>query len=258
MPDLFRLDGKVAVVIGGAGGLGEPIALGFTQQGAKVVVASRNLPNVQKVAQRIQMETSSEAVAFQVDATDEQSVTYLVEQVVAKFGTVDILMNAHGTAIKRPAAEFPLDVWNQQFSLNVNAIMIPCREFGKVMIEKKKGKIINMSSERGSRATSWGGNTGYSASKGAVEMFTRALAAEWGPYNINVNAVAPSIIRTPLTESLGTLTPEHLTKYLANVPLQRIGEPSDIVGVCAFLASPASDFITGQILYLDGGLSIIS
>ena len=258
MPDLFRLDGKVAVVIGGAGGLGKPIALGFTQQGAKVVVASRNLPNVQKAAQNIQAETSSEVVAFQVDATDEQSVAHLVELVVAKFGTVDILMNAHGTAIKRPAAEFPLDVWNQQFSLNVNATMIPCREFGKVMIEKKKGKIINMSSERGSRATFWGGNTGYSASKGAVEMFTRALAAEWGPYNINVNAVAPSIIRTPLTESLGILTPEHLTKYLANVPLQRIGEPPDIVGVCVFLASPASDFITGQILYLDGGLSVVS
>ena len=256
--ELFRLDGKVAVVIGGAGGLGEPIAIGFAQQGAKVVVASRRLEAVQEVAEKIRKETGADAAAFQVDATNEQSVAQLVEQVVAKFGTVDILMNAHGTAIKRPAAEFPLDVWNEQFNLNVNAVMLPCREFGKVMIEKKKGKIINMSSERGSRVTIWGGNVGYSASKGALEMYTRALASEWAPYNINVNGVAPSIIRTPLTESLGILSEEHLTKYLANCPLKRVGEPQDIVGVTVFLAAPASDFITGAIIYLDGGVNIIS
>lgn len=259
MLDIFSLEGRVAVVIGGAGGLGEPIATGFAQQGAKVVVASRRLEAVQKVAEKIRaVEPFSEAVAFRVDATSEESVAQLKEQVLARFGTVDILMNAHGTAIKKPAAEFPLEVWNKQFNLNVNAVMIPCREFGKVMIEKKKGKIINMSSERGSRITIWGGNAGYSASKGALEMYTKALASEWAPYNINVNAVAPSMIRTPLTESLGQLTPEYLSKYLANCPLKRIGEPQDIVGVTVFLASPASDFITGTVIYLDGGMNIIS
>ncbi len=258
MIDLFKLDGKVAVVIGGAGGLGKPIATGFAQQGARVAVASRRLQAVQDTAQEIQKETGAEVAAFQVDATDEQSVARLVEQVVAEFGTVDILMNAHGTSIKSPAAEFSLDDWNKQFNLNVNAVMLPCREFGKVMIEKKKGKIIIMSSERGSRCTIWGGNAGYCASKGAVEMYTKALASEWAPYNINVNGVAPSIIRTPLTESLGILTEEHLTKYLANCPLKRVGEPEDIVGVTIFLASPASDYITGAILYVDGGVNIIS
>ena len=256
MADLFRLDGKVAVVIGGAGGLGKPIATGFAQQGAKLVVASRNLPNVQNVAQKIQSETASEVVAFQVDATNEQSVAQLVEQVVAKFGTVDILMNACGTTIKRPAAEFPLDDWNQQLNLNVNATMISCREFGKVMIEKKKGKIINMSSVRGTRATTWVGNTGYCASKGAVDMFTRALAAEWAQYNINVNAVAPSMIRTPLTEPL-LADPERVKKYEARVPMKRVGGPEDMTGVTIFLASPASDYVTGQVLYLDGGLTAI-
>ncbi|MDP2916304.1 MAG: SDR family oxidoreductase [Dehalococcoidia bacterium] len=257
MIDLFRMDGKVAVVIGGAGGLGEPIALGFAFYGAKVAVAGRRLENVQAVAERIQKETASEAAAFQVDASDEQSVIRLKEQVVAKFGTVDILMNAHGLSIKKPAVEFPLDIWNQQFSLNVNAFMLPCREFGKVMIAKKKGKIINMSSVRGTRATMWGGNAGYCASKGALDMFTKALASEWAPYNINVNAIAPSIVRTKLAEKAGVLAPDHLKKYLANVPLQRIGEPEDIVGLSVFLASRASDFITGQIMYLDGGLTAV-
>ena len=127
--ELFRLDGKVAVVIGGAGGLGEPIALGFAQQGAKVVVASRRLEAVQEVAEKIRKETGADAAAFQVDATNEQSVAQLVEQVEAKFGTVDILMNAHGTTIKRPVTEFPLDDWNLQFDLNVNALAYGKRNF---------------------------------------------------------------------------------------------------------------------------------
>lgn len=258
MQDMFRLDGKVAVVIGGAGGLGEPIAKGFASRGARVAVASRRLDAVQDVAKKIQQETSSsQAAAFQVDATDEKNVIQFKEQVLAKFGTVDILMNAHGTSIKSPAAEFPVDIWNKQFSLNCLAIMLPCREFGKVMIEKKKGKIINMSSIRGTRATLWGGNTGYSATKGAVDMYTKALASEWAPYNITVNAIAPTIIRTPLTEALGNLTEEHLKKYLANVPLKRIGEPKDMVGLATFLACEESDYMTGQIFCLDGGLTAV-
>lgn len=257
MDDMFRLDGKVAVVIGGSGGLGEPIATGFARRGARVAVASRRLDAIAETAKRIQKETSSEAAGFQVDATDEKSVMQLKEQVLAKFGTVDILMNAHGTSLKKPAAEFPVDIWNQQYALNCLALMLPCREFGKVMIEKKKGKIINLSSIRGTRATFWGGNAAYSSSKGAVDMYTKAVAAEWAPYNINVNAIAPTIIRTPLTESLGILTPEYLKKYLANVPLQRIGEARDIVGLTVFLASEESDYITGQIFYLDGGMTAV-
>jgi gluconate 5-dehydrogenase len=124
------------------------------------------------------------------------------------------------------------------------------------MIEKKKGKVINLSSVRGLRATLWGGNEGYCATKGAVDMITRSLASEWAPYNINVNAIAPSLIYTELA-SATLQDPERLQKYLANVPLKRVGQPRDLVGACIFLASAASDFITGQILYLDGGLTAI-
>jgi NAD(P)-dependent dehydrogenase (short-subunit alcohol dehydrogenase family) len=256
MEDLFRLDGKVAVVIGGAGGIGEIMANGLAGQGAKVVVASRNMGKLEAVARKIQSDTKSEAVPFQVDVTDQQSVARLADQVVKKFRTVDILVNAQGINTKRPAVDFPVEDWDQLFNVNVKGTMLTCSQFGKVMVEKKKGKVINVSSVRGVRATLWGGNEGYCATKGAVDMITRSLASEWAPYNINVNAIAPLLIRTELAAP--TLSdPEKLQKYVANVPFKRIGEPQDLVGVSIFLASPASDFITGQILYLDGGLTAI-
>lgn len=256
MTDMFRLDGKVAVVIGGSGGIGEIIAHGLARQGAKVVVASRNIEKLETIARKIRSETKSEAAAFQVDITEKQSVVRLVTQVVSKFGTVDILVNSQGINTKRPAIGFPVEDWDQLFNVNVKGTMLTCSEFGKVMVEKKRGKVINVSSVRGIRATLWGGNEGYCATKGAVDMITRALASEWAPYNINVNAIAPLLIRTELAAP--TLSdPEKFQKYVANVPFKRIGEPQDLVGVCVFLASPASDFITGQILYLDGGLTAI-
>ena len=257
MADLFRLDGKVAVVMGGAGGIGEIMAFGLAGQGAKVVVASRNIQKLQTIAQKIKDGTKSEAAAFQVDMTDKQSVTRLADQVVKKFGTVDILVNAQGVNTKKAAVGFPVEDWDQLFNVNVRGTMLACSEFGKVMVEKKKGKVINVSSVRGVRATLWGGNEGYCSTKGAVDMMTRALASEWAPYNVNVNAIAPLLIRTPLAAP--TLNdPEKFQKYVANVPFKRIGEPQDLVGVCIFLASAASDFITGQIIYLDGGLTAVA
>jgi NAD(P)-dependent dehydrogenase (short-subunit alcohol dehydrogenase family) len=257
MTDLFRLDGKVATVIGGAGGLGEAIAHGLAQYGARVVIASRNLQKLEKVAMNISSdpEVISEVTALQVDVTDEQSVARLAEQIVDKFGTVDILVNAHGENIKKPSVEFPMADWERLFDINVKGTMTTCREFGKIMIEKRKGKIINLSSIRGARGTD-GGNTGYGATKGAVDMITRMLAAEWARYNINVNAIAPSIIMTEMLAR--ALDPARLEMLKAKSPLGRMAEPKDIVGMCILLASAASDFISGQIIYIDGGLSAIA
>jgi len=256
MKDLFRLDGKVAVVIGGSGGIGEIMAAGLAGQGAKVAVCGRNMAKLETITKTIQSETKSETTAFQVDITNKESVARLAEQVLAKFKTVDILVNSQGLNIKRDAVGFPTGDWDQMFDVNVKGTMLACSEFGKVMVEKKRGKVINLSSVRGVRATLWGGNEGYCATKGAVDMITRSLASEWAPYNINVNAIAPLLIRTELAKA--TLSsPEKLQKYVANVPFKRIGEPEDLVGLCIFLASPASDFITGQIIYLDGGLTAV-
>ncbi len=257
MANLFRVDDKVAVVVGGAGGIGEALGHGLAEYGAKVVIADLNIEGAEKVAQDIRSKFKSEAVAIKFDITDEKSVAQLVEQAVSKFGTVDILVNSQGVNVKHQATEFPVDGWDFMFNINVRGTMLTCREFGKVMTKNKNGgKVINLSSVRGVRATFWSGNEGYSATKAAIDMITRSLASEWAQYKINVNAIGPSTIATPFSER--TLQdPERLKRFLASCPLGRVGQPVDIIGVCIFLASPASDFITGQILYLDGGLTAI-
>lgn len=255
MEDLFRLDGKVAVVIGGGGGIGRHLAQGLVQYGAKVVVASRNLEKLEKVAEEIRSAYNADVTALQVDITDEESVARLRDQVLSKYGTVDILVNSQGYNAKSPAAEFPTQEWDTLFDVNVKGTMLTCREFGKIMIEKRKGKIINISSVRGARATKWAGNLGYCTTKSAVDMITKALAAEWAPYNVNVNAIAPAWVDTGFSPSLRD--PARLKIALDSIPMGRIATPKDIIGVCVFLASPASDFITGQIIYVDGGLTVI-
>lgn len=254
MSSRFDLNGKVAVVIGGAGGLGEQCAAELSRMGASVVVASRNLEALEKTAAKIQSETGRETAAFQVDVTDEQSVRDLVDKVVGRFGTVDILVNTHGMNIKKAALEYPADDWDRLFAVNVKGVMIPCKIFGKLMVEKKQGKIINMSSVRGIRGTD-GGNMGYGATKGAVDMITRMLAAEFAPYNVTVNALGPSLV---LTETIKrNVAPERLEMLKNASPLKRMGTPQDVAGVCAFLASEAADFMTGQIIYVDGGLTAV-
>lgn len=256
MDDMFSLKGKTAVVIGGAGSIGGAVALGLAQQGAKLAIASRDLKKIQDKAQAIKEETGAEVLGLTVDVNEEKSVIELSEQVLSQFGTVDILVNAHGANTKVPAENFAAETWDALFDLNVRGVMFCCREFGKIMIKNKRGKITNLSSVRGSRATLWGGNLGYCASKSAVDMLTRALASEWAQYNINVNAVAPSLVAKP--ETWATRTPEQIEKYLANIPLKRVADPSETAGIFAFLSSPASDFITGQVIYLDGGLTAVA
>jgi NAD(P)-dependent dehydrogenase (short-subunit alcohol dehydrogenase family) len=257
MANLFRVDNQVAVVVGGAGGIGEALGSGLAEYGAKVIIADVSMERAQEVAADIRAKyKTSDAVAMKFDISDEKSVAALRDQVVSTFGTVDILVNSQGVNVKKNGTEFPVADWDFMFNINVRGTMLTCREFGKVMVERKKGKVINLSSVRGVRATFWPGNEGYSATKAAIDMITRSLASEWAQYKINVNAIGPSTVATKFSEK--TLQdPERLKRFLASCPLGRVGQPVDIVGACVFLASPASDFITGQIIYLDGGLTAI-
>jgi NAD(P)-dependent dehydrogenase (short-subunit alcohol dehydrogenase family) len=253
MEDMFRLDGKVALVTGGAGGIGRVLALGLSQYGAQVVVSSRNQEALVEAAAQIQAQTGREAHAIAADVTDENSMQRLVSTIMAKLGAVDILVNAMGLNVKRNALEYPMDEWDRLFEVNVKGTMIACKQVGQVFKEKKTGKVINLSSVRGVRGHT-GGNVGYCATKGAVELITRALALEWAPYHINVNALGPSLIITPGTVHIKN-NPRLAEQYRATVPLGRLGEPGDLIGACVFLASGASDFITGQTIYVDGGLT---
>lgn len=253
MEDMFRLDGSVALVMGGAGGIGRVLALGLSRYGAAVVVSSRDRGALDEAARQIQAETAGPVVATVADVMEEKSMANVVNRTLAQFGRIDILVNAMGINLKRDALEFPMEDWDCMFDVNVRGTMIACKQVGQVFKANRQGKIINLSSVRGIRGYA-GGNVGYCATKGAVELITKALALEWAPYNIHVNALGPSLIITPGTVHIKN-NPSLAEKYRATVPLGRLGEPQDLIGACVFLASRASDFITGQTIYVDGGLA---
>lgn len=253
MKDIFKLDGQIAIVTGGAGGIGEALALGLGMHGATVIVSSRNQEAIEKVAAKITAESGNEAIAIPCDVTDEKSMGDLVSAVVKKYGRLDIMVNAMGMNIKHDAFEYPVEDWDKLFNVNVKGTMIACKAAGKVMRDQKSGSIINLSSVRGIRGYT-GGNSGYCATKGAVELITKALALEWAGFGIRVNAIGPALIITPGTKHIAE-NPELAKKYASAVPMGRIGMPEDLSGACVFLASRAAGFISGQTIYVDGGLT---
>ena len=253
MKDMFKLNGKIAIVTGGAGGIGEALAMGLSIHGATVIVSSRNQASIAKVAEQITATSGNQAMAIASDVTDEGSVQKMVDAVVQKYGRIDILVNAMGMNIKRDAFEYPMQDWDKIFEVNVKGTMIACKIVGKVMRDQKGGAIVNLSSVRGIRGYT-GGNTGYCATKGAVELITKALALEWAPHHIRVNALGPALVITPGTKHIAE-TPELAKKYAAAVPLGRIGMPEDMAGAVIFLCSDAAGFVTGQTIYVDGGLT---
>jgi gluconate 5-dehydrogenase len=250
LSDIFNLLGKVAIVTGGAGGIGKTLSIGLARHGADVVVTSRTLSKLESVASEINT-TGKKALAIACDVTDEQSVNNMVNQAEKEFSHIDILVNVAGTIVRDPAESINIEDWQKVINFNVRGTFLCCQAVGKVMIKQGGGKIINMSSVRG-RLGAPVGAVAYSPSKGAVDSLTRTLASEWAKYNIYVNAIAPALIETDLTrEALSR--PDFAKANLARIPLNRWGYPEDIVGPAVFLASKASDFITGQIIYVDGG-----
>jgi gluconate 5-dehydrogenase len=175
--------------------------------------------------------------------------------VMQAFSKIDILVNVAGTNARFSAEEMPAEEFERVIRFNVLGTFLACQAVGKVMIEQKRGKIINMSSVRGKVAPSIGG-TAYASSKGGVDSLTKTLAAEWAKYNIHVNALAPALVITDMTREFLS-KPEIYSKMTADIPLSRLGNPEDIVGPTVLLASDESDFMTGQILYIDGGLSAV-
>ena len=254
MADLFDLTDKVAVVTGGAGGIGIALAKGLADAGADVVVASRNLANLEPVAGDIKAK-GRKSMAVSIDVTDENSVQAMVDSVIKEFGKIDILVNAHGLAIRKPAETFPREDFQMVMDINSVGTFLTCQAVGREMIKQGSGRIINLSSVRG-RYGLPANYAAYCTSKGAVDTLTRTLACEWAKHNILVNAVAPTIVETPLTMTpQSLLNPDFAKTMKARIPMGKWALPEDIVGATIFFASPASSFITGQILYIDGGVT---
>jgi len=242
MTGLFDLMGKVALIVGGTGGIGRALCLGLAEYGADVIVASRRLGHLEEVAKEIHA-LGGKTMAISVDITDEKSVADMVENILKRFPRIDILVNAAGVAIQRPADGFPIDEWQRVMDINARGTWLCCQAVGRVMLKQCSGKIINISSVSG-RYGLPSGYAAYCSSKGAVDALTRTLACEWAKDNVLVNAIAPTFVETDLTRD-ALANPDFAKTVKARIPLGRWALPEDIVGPTVFFASKASDFITG-------------
>lgn len=265
MTNYFDLTGRNAIIFGGAGGLGKLVARAYAEAGANVAIASRNEENLKAACAELAEQTGKEFKYYVCDATKEADVEACAAKFIEDFGKVDILVNSQGINKKHPVVEFPVDEFEMTMTANVTSIMLTCKHFGKFMMENGYGKIVNVTSVRGKIATKGPGNAAYCASKGALDMMTKQLAAEFGPYGITVNGFGPNIMKTPMMNKIfemraneaGVTVEKYLEMQAANLPLRRMSDPDDCVGTALFLAAPASDFLTGNILYPDGGLTAI-
>jgi len=243
-PEDFSLSGKVAVVIGGSKGIGRAISKGYKDFGAEVVVSSRDMEACGEVAREIG------GVAVKCDITKAEDIEALKDEVLKRFGKVDILVNCPARSILRPLMELRVDGFDKIMDTSLRGIFLSCQIFGRVMKERGRGSIINISSTAGVRVSPQ--LPGYSVAKFALSALTQLFANELGPFGVRVNAIAPGLVRTEFSRALWERE-DILKERVEKIPLRRIAEPEDIVGAAVFLASDASSYITGHILVVDGG-----
>jgi NAD(P)-dependent dehydrogenase (short-subunit alcohol dehydrogenase family) len=250
--DLFRLDGRTAVVTGATRGLGRAFALALAEAGADVVVVGRDAAAAEKVAGEL-AERGRESLVVLADIRDRGSVTSACERSVERFGGVDILVNNAGTCIHKPALEVTDDEWREVMSINVDALWLCSQVFGAHMVERGRGTIVNIGSISAQIVNRPQWQPAYNASKAAVHQLTRSLAAEWAPFGVRVNAVAPGYVKTdmaPVDE------PRFQRYWIEDAAMGRYALPVEIAGAVVYLASDASSFVTGSVLVADGGYTV--
>ena len=250
---LFDLSGKVSIVTGGGRGLGFALAEGLAEAGSSIVLCSRKEANCKEAASKL-LAKGIQAEGIRCDVVDPDDVNGLRDFVRKKFGKIDILVNNSGATWGAPAEEYPVEGWKKVIDVNVTGTFLCSKIIGKAMIEGGGGKIINVSSVYGTLGcTSQVMDAiAYNTSKGAIDAFTRDLAVKWAKHRIHVNAIAPAFIETEMTRVTIQKGRSHI---LSHVPLGRFGVSEDLKGAVIFLASAASDYVTGTVLYVDGGLT---
>jgi 2-deoxy-D-gluconate 3-dehydrogenase len=247
---LFDLSGKTAIVTGASRGIGAAAAIALAEAGADIVACSRNQEALKLVVEDVR-KLGRNAVQVMVDVSDRSQIQAAMQEALREFGKVDVLVNSAGTIIRKPSVEMTEEEWSQVIDLNLKGTFFFCQEVAREMIARNQGgKIINIASLWASLGVP--NLIGYASSKGGVGSLTRSLAAEWAKYRINVNAVGPGYIRTEL--NLAVQNDANRSAYvISRIPLGRWGEPEDLKGAMVFLASKASDYVTGQIIWVDGG-----
>ena len=243
------LSGRVAVVIGGTSGIGRAIAHGLAEAGADVVPTSRRPEQVDATAKEIE-QRGRKSLRVASDVADRKSLEQLLHKSVSAFGKVDILVNSAGKTKRTPSIDVSESEWNDIMETNLTGVLRACQIFGRHMIERKYGRIINIASL--SSFVALYEVAAYAASKAAVASLTKSLAIEWAPYGVCVNSIAPGVFRTPLNEKLLDETARG-KEFLARTPMRRFGKVDELAGAAVFLASEAASFVTGEVLCVDGG-----
>jgi NAD(P)-dependent dehydrogenase (short-subunit alcohol dehydrogenase family) len=250
IPPNFSLEGKVALITGGTRGMGRAIALTFAHAGAEVAVCSRHRADAEKIAEDIR-HLGKRALGMQADISVKTDVEHMVDSTVKELGTIDILVNCAAVPLRKYLMETSDEEWDRIMSVNLGGYFLCCRAAAGVMIENKRGIIINVSSLA---ATKPYANTGaYSIAKAGTNMLTKCLAIELMPYNIRVNCIGPGPVRTQFNVELWQ-DPKNREAYESKLPLKRFAEPEEIAGIALLLASDASSYMAGQIVYFDGGV----
>ncbi|MFO7632925.1 MAG: glucose 1-dehydrogenase [Caldilinea sp.] len=249
----FAVTGKRALITGGSKGIGAETAIVLAQAGADVAVVGRDRAGLQATADQVAA-TGRRCVSIEADMRTAEGPLHAAEVALAAFGTIDILVNNAGIARIAPILESSLADWEETLAVNLRAPYLLAQALAPKMIEQRSGKIINVSSQAGVVAIE--GHASYAASKGGLNMLTKVMALEWGLHNIQVNAVAPTVILTPMgTRVWGD--PVKAEPMLAKIPLRRFGQPVEVADLILFLASPASDLITGETILIDGGYTAV-
>ena len=247
--DKFRLDDKVSIVTGASRGIGLAMAEGLAGAGSNLLIVGRRLEPLQSIAERIANESGRQVIPIQADVGSFDDICRIVEQTMDQFGRIDVLVNNAGINVRRPAEEYTEADWDTVTDVNLKGTFFLTQACGKVMIQQNAGKIINSLSL--ASAIGLPTITAYAASKGGLMQITKLLAVEWARHNIQVNGIAPGFIRTALTEPMRA---DSRNRWVLNrTPANRWGEPEDLVGLTIFLASEASNFVTGEVIFVDGG-----
>jgi NAD(P)-dependent dehydrogenase (short-subunit alcohol dehydrogenase family) len=245
----LELTGKTAVVVGGTSGIGRAIALGLAEAGADVVPTSRRREQVEAAASEIE-ERGRRSVRVVSDVSDSTSLQNVLDTCIAAFGKVDILINSAGRTKRAPTLDFVEEDWAAIIDTNLTGTLRACQVFGRHMIERRYGRIVNIASL--SSFVALHEAAAYSASKAAVASLTKSLAVEWAVHGVNVNAIAPGVFRTALNQKLLDQS-ERGREFLLRTPMRRFGKVEELAGAAVFLASDSASFVTGEILVVDGG-----
>ena len=248
---LFDLSGRVALVTGSSAGIGHTLARGLAAAGAKVIVNGRDAGKLDEAAARLR-DQGAEVVTAAFDVTDAEAVDAAVLRLEAEVGAIDILVNNAGVQRRAPLEDFPRAQWRELMQTNLDSVFYVGQAVARAMIPRRRGKIINVcsvQSELGRPSIA-----PYAASKGAVKMLTKGMAIDWGPHGLQVNGLGPGYFETQLTEAL--VKNEEFTRWLVGrTPSRRWGDVDDLIGAAVFLASDASNFVNGHVLYVDGGVT---